>query len=58
MNLIFTSVIIFKGMVNEALMDTVILRTRDTPDPWLMACDANTEPETFLHKAGGLVKEP
>ena len=33
---------------NEVLMDAVVLRTRDTPCPWLMACDANVEPETLV----------
>ena len=33
---------------NQALKEAVILRTRDTPNPWLMACDANMEPDTFV----------
>ena len=33
---------------NEALLETVILRIRDTQYPWLMACDANMEPNAFV----------
>ena len=35
---------------------TTILRTRDTPNPWLMACDANMEPGTFVQ--GKWFREP
>ena len=33
---------------NEALVEAVIMNTRDTPYPWLIACDANMEPEFFF----------
>ena len=36
-----------------ALVEAVTLRTRDTPYPWLMACDA-----TLLYKGSGSVREP
>ena len=30
-------------------MEAVLLRGVDMPYPWSMACDANMEPETFVH---------
>ena len=33
---------------NEALLEAVILRTRDTPYPWLIARDANVESDAFV----------
>ena len=32
---------------NEALLETVLKRTRTTKHPWLIACDANMSPEDF-----------
>ena len=32
-------------------MEAVIINTRNTPYPWLIACDANVEPETFANRA-------
>ena len=32
---------------NEAPLEAVILHTRDTPCPWLIACDANMEPQVL-----------
>ena len=30
---------------NEALMEAVVMQARITRHPWLVACDANTDPE-------------
>ena len=32
---------------NEALLEAIV-RTRDSPLPWLTARDANTEPDAFV----------
>ena len=32
---------------NEALLEAEILNTRDTPHPWLIACDATMGPGVF-----------
>ena len=42
------STFIIRKARNEALTETIKLRTRDTPYPWLTACDANMGPEAFL----------
>ena len=33
--------------IREALMEAVVKQTRTTRHPWLLACDANMNPEDF-----------
>ena len=37
---------------NEAPLEVVILHSRDTPCPWLIACDPNMEPDVFCQSTG------
>ena len=37
-------------------METVIMSTRDTPDLWLIVCDANVVPDVFVQGRDGSVR--
>ena len=39
-----------KGLIasNGAVLDAVIAYSRETQYPWLIACDANMEPDVFV----------
>ena len=41
----------------KALLEAVILRTGDTPHPWLMAGDANMDPDAYVCAESGSKNE-